>query len=56
MVMSPVRLENKDHCAGEGQQQFSSQPESVLTWHCSETDAPDGGVEGAGVPIVENVA
>jgi hypothetical protein len=25
MVMIPVRLGTKNHCAGEGQQQFSSQ-------------------------------
>jgi hypothetical protein len=30
-IMSPVRLGTKNHCASEGQQQFTSQPVRELT-------------------------
>jgi hypothetical protein len=43
MVMSPVKLGTKNHCAGENQQQFGSQSSSVAIgqtvqgWRADET-------------------
>jgi hypothetical protein len=33
MVMSPVRIETKNHCSGEGHQQFSTQVNDQVDLH-----------------------
>jgi hypothetical protein len=62
MVVSPVRLGTKNHCAGEGQQQFSSQLVDWLHLDLSQKaktntdDSPDPSSEGApDIDKTENV-